>query len=99
MPEDENITYDQIKKQGTKSTKIIVTRTADNNDIFLEMEDKTKKEIGKNIDMVSLYGVRTSPEAGGPFFITVIEEGILNVHEEVLYKIHVKNMRIYIPIW
>lgn len=99
MPEDENITYDLVKRQGIKSIKIIVTRTADNNDIFLEMEDKTKKEIGKNIDMVSLYGVRTSSEAGGPFFITVIEEGILNVYEEVLYKIHAKNMRIYIPIW
>lgn len=99
MPEDENITYDIVKRQGIKSAKIIVTLSDDKNDIFLEMEDGTKKEIGKNIDIVSLYGVRASPEAGGPFFFAVIGEGILNVYEEVFYKIHAKNMRIYIPIW
>lgn len=99
MTDEELITYDQIKQQGIKTARIIVTRIADKNDIFLEMEDKTKKEIGKNIDIVSLYGVRTSLEAGGPFFVSVVEEGILNIYEEVLYKIHAKNMRIYVPIW
>lgn len=99
MPEDDHITYDTVKGQGIKSAKIIVERIDDKNNIFLEMEDRTKKEIGKNIDIVTLYGVRASNEKGGPFLITVIEEGILNVYEEVFYKIRAKNMRIYIPIW
>lgn len=106
MTDEEKITYDQIKQQGIKSSKIIVIKRADKNDVFLELEkDKeNKKQIGENIDIISLFGVRTSIEAGGPFFVAIIEEGTLSVYEDVLYKIseekdHKKNMRIYIPIW
>lgn len=106
MTDEEKITYDQIKQQGIKSSKIIVIKRANNNDVFLELEkDKEKRQqIGENIDTISLFGVRTSQEAGGPFFVAIIEEGTLSVYEEVLYKMseekdHHKNMRIYIPIW
>jgi len=105
MTDEEKITYDQIKQQGIKSSKIIVIKRADKNDVFLELEkDKeNKKQIGENIDIISLFGVSTSIEAGGPFFVAIIEEGTLSVYEEVLYKISEekdqKNMRIYIPIW
>lgn len=106
MADEEKITYAQIKQQEIRYARIIVKRRADKSDIFLEPEkDKEKKkQIGENIDVVFLYGVRAIPEAGGPFFVTIIEEGILAVHEEVLYKISeekdgTKNMRIYIPIW
>lgn len=106
---EERITYDQLKQQGIKSTKIIVTKRANKNDIFLELEipegtNEKKKQIAENIDTISLYGVRTSTEESGPFFVAVIEEGILSVYEEVVYKIseekdNIRNMRIYIPIW
>lgn len=106
MTDEEKITYDQIKQQGIRASKIIVTKRANNNDVFLQLEkDKeNKKQIGENIDIISLYGVRIPIESGGPFFVAIIEEGTLSVYEEVLYKIseekdHNKNMRIYIPIW
>lgn len=105
MVDDEKITYDDIKQKGIKVTRIIIKREAYKITVFLEMDGGTKKQIGENLDTISLFGVRISPEAGGPFFIAIIEEGILGVYEEVLYKIREekipieRNMRIYIPIW
>ena len=88
MANEERITYDQVKQQGIRSAKIIVTKSDYKNDIFLELEkDGVKKQIGKDIDTVSLYGVLRDPQVGGPFFITVIDQGILNIYEEVLYKV------------
>lgn len=105
MVEDERVTYDDIKQKGTKAARIIIKREANKITVFLEMDDGTKKQIGENLDTISLFGVRISPEYGGPFFVAIIEEGILNVYEEVLYKIREekipieRNMQIYIPIW
>ncbi len=105
MQEDEKITFDQIKKQGIKTSKIIITKITDKSKVLLEIEDSEKEQklIEENIDTIFLFGVRSNPEAGGPFFFAIIEEGILNVYEEILYKISEekgsKNMKIYVPIW
>jgi len=105
MVDDEKVTYDDIKQKGIKATRIIVKREANKITVFLEMDDGTKRQIGENLDTISLFGVRISPEEGGPFFIAIIEEGILSVYGEVLYKIREektpieRNMKIYIPIW
>lgn len=101
MVDDERITYGDIIQKGINVTRIIVKKENNKNAVFVEMEDKAKRQIGENLDTVFLYGVRSSPEAGGPFFIAVIEECILSVYEEILYKVTppANNMRIYVPIW
>jgi len=104
MADDERVTYDDVKQKGIKTARIIAKREANKITVFLEMDDGTRKQIGENLDTISLFGVRIAPE-GGPFFIAIMEEGILNVYEEILYKIREekvpieRNMKIYIPIW
>lgn len=104
MVDDEKVTYDDIKQKGIKTSRIIAKREANKITVFLEMDDGTKKQIADNLDTISLFGVRIAPE-GGPFFIAIMEEGVLSVYEEILYKIREektpveRNMRIYIPIW
>lgn len=105
MVNEEVITFEQIRQQKVRYSRIIIKRKDNKNDIYLELEEDREKKshIAENIDAVLLYGVRTMPELGGPFFIAVIEEGILTIHEEVLYRISeeegTKYIRIYIPIW
>lgn len=103
MPDEEKITFDHLKSYGIDTQKIIINKIDGKTNIFLELQkdSRTKKQIGQNIDNVVLYGIRPSSE--GPYFITIIEEGILNIYDKVYHKIvekdHAKSIRLYIPIW
>lgn len=107
MVDEERITYEDIKQRGIKIARILIEGKPGNNTMFLEMEDGTKKQVGEKLDTVTLYGVRYAipPETGGPFFIAVIEEGILSIYGNILYKIAeekapaLKTMRVYLLIW
>lgn len=102
MVQDDKITYDDIKKKGIYARRIHVQTTNQRSKVILELENETKETIGENLNAVLLFGVHFDE---GPYFVAVIEEGILNIMEEMLYKItydekhKTTNMRIYIAIW
>lgn len=96
--QEEKMTYEYLKKYGTKIGKIIITKKEPTKvDIILDY----KKAI-ENVNVVTLYGIKITHDVG-PYFIATIDEGTLSIYDYIYYKEtledNLKKVKIYIPIW